>query len=299
MTQGTILIVDDEPLIQDLLVEMLHSSGDYEIYTALDGRQALERCESTDLDLIFTDLRMPRMNGMELLAELHRRNANIPVVILTGYGRREDVIEAMRLGAVNFLMKPHEIELVHNITSKILRVRNKKRLEKSLYEYCLEERQTYQIPNDLRFTLPLIDLLTNNIIQMGLCPSSELINIRLALDEALTNAIIHGNLEISSEEKGVRLKDIAAFNEMVKRKSQEEPYCHRSVTVNSFITRAEIRFDIEDEGHGFEWRQLPHTYDEEEVLNSHGRGLFLIRSFMDEVRFNEAGNRITLVKRKA
>ncbi|MDX9754414.1 MAG: response regulator, partial [bacterium] len=125
MSDGTILIVDDERMIRDLLVDMLAESGQYRILTAINGKEALALCKTEEIHLIFTDLRMPVMGGMEFLAELRTQDINIPVVILTGYGRREDVIEALRLGASNFLMRPQEVEMVHTIAKKILRMRHK------------------------------------------------------------------------------------------------------------------------------------------------------------------------------
>lgn len=86
MTDGTILIVDDEKMIRDLLVAMLLESGQYRMLEAENGRDALQICQSEDVDLIFTDLKMPVMGGMELLAEMRRLKPEIPIVILTGFG---------------------------------------------------------------------------------------------------------------------------------------------------------------------------------------------------------------------
>lgn len=298
MSQGAILLVDDEPLIRDLLVDILAASGDFKLFTAGNGREALEVFKREEINLVFTDLRMPEMDGIKLLAELRRVRGDIPVVILTGYGRREDVIEAMRLGAVNFLMKPQEIELVHSIAAKILRVQLKQQLEQRIFDYFVNQRMVFCIPSDLKYSLPLIDVITDNISRAGICDSYELTNVRLALDEALTNAIIHGNLEITSHEKGSNLIDMAQFDSLVRSRSAMEPYAKRKVTVISELTQDEVRFEIQDEGMGFDWRSLPENFDEAELLASHGRGLLLIRSFMSDVRFRDPGNHITLVKRR-
>ena len=244
---------------------------------------------SREIDLVFTDLKMPVMGGLEFLAELRMQKPDIPVVILTGYGRREDVIEALRLGASNFLMKPQEVEMVHTIAAKILRMRYKERLEQRIFEHFIEEKQIYHIPSNLSFTLPLIDLLTEKIHKIGLCTRTELMNIRLALDEALVNAIIHGNLEIPSNAKGNSLEELQKFNHLVKDRGQELPFISRKVKITSEITQDYALFSIEDEGKGFDWKSLPTELDDVELLANHGRGLFLIRAFVTNVEFNEQG----------
>lgn len=298
MNDGTILIVDDESMIRDLLVDMLSDSGDYRLLTAENGRDGLNICLHEEVDLVFTDLRMPIMEGMELLAELRKHKPEIAVVILTAFGRREDVINALRLGASNFLLKPLEVEMVRSIASKILRIRHKERLEQKIFEFMREEIQSYQIPSDMRFTLPLIDIITERIVKVGICDISELMNLRLALDEALVNAIIHGNLEIPSRAKGVTLDELMTFNRLVKERSQIMPYRERKVTIHSQLSRDFVKFQIQDEGAGFDWRSIPSDLEDVEILASHGRGLFLIRAFMTSVEFNNQGNCIIMIKQR-
>ncbi|MBN2329639.1 MAG: response regulator [Candidatus Omnitrophica bacterium] len=294
----TILIVDDEKIICDLLVSILQESGDYRLLTASDGEEALEIFQKEEIDLVFTDLRMPIMGGIELLAEIRQKRPTIPVVIITGYGRREDVIEAMRLGASNFLLKPQEIDMIYSVASKILRMRCQEKLEQEIYQFFTEDYRFFTMPNDLQYTLPLIDVLTDKIEQIGVCDASEIINIRFALDEALVNAIIHGNLEIDSSIKGASLDKMMEFDKFVQERSEKEPYKQRTVKVSRQLTPDFVRFTIEDQGKGFNWRVLPESLDGVDLLSNYGRGLFLIRTFMSSVEFNDAGNRITLTKHR-
>ena len=296
MIEGTILVVDDEKMIRDLLVDILSDSGEYRVLTAVNGKDALNICQEEEVDLVFTDLRMPEMGGMELLEELRKRNPDIPVVILTGYGKKEDVIHALRLGASNFLMKPQEMEMVHTIAGKILRMKHKERLEQRIFDFFLEEQQSYLIPCDLKFTLPLIDLVTEKVGRVGICNLMELMNVRLALDEALVNSIVHGSLEIPSLAKGNTLEGLVHFNEIVKERSRIPPYCNRKVKVAMHLTSDYDIFSIEDEGPGFNWRQVPQNFEDTDLMENHGRGLILIRAFMSSMEFNEKGNQITMLK---
>ena len=93
----TILIVDDEPNYLIVLAELLKDEG-YEIFTADSGLAALPIVHSIDLDLVLSDMKMPGMDGIELLAKIKEYNRELPVILITAYAEVEKAVEAMRLG---------------------------------------------------------------------------------------------------------------------------------------------------------------------------------------------------------
>lgn len=103
--KGTLLVVDDEPLIREVLERSLIRHG-YEVKTASDVPQAQALLSRHDFDLVLTDLQMPDQSGMDLIDDIRRRSMQLPVVMLTGYGTMEAVVQAMRKGANDFLTKP-------------------------------------------------------------------------------------------------------------------------------------------------------------------------------------------------
>jgi two-component system response regulator HydG len=105
----TILIVDDEQIIRSVLKRKLEQSTSYNVLTAEDGVPALEIFEQQPVDLVISDLIMSRMNGIELLRNLKRLDPKIPVIIITGYGTLDDAIEAIKLGAEDFIKKPFDM----------------------------------------------------------------------------------------------------------------------------------------------------------------------------------------------
>ncbi len=129
MGNETILIVDDDEDILELIERHLSNKG-YEVVTAYDGEQALPLLDKVKFDLVITDLKMPRMDGMELLRRVKERDPNIEVVILTGHGTMDSVIEALRDGgAFDYLQKPlHNIKQLSFVTNKALE-RKRLRLE--------------------------------------------------------------------------------------------------------------------------------------------------------------------------
>lgn len=115
-----ILVVDDEELVLDLLQSTLQRGG-YEVQTASDGPSAVEWLRSAKFDLLITDVRMPRMDGLSLVREARRQSATMPIVIITGESSEATAIEAINLGVTGYLTKPFGIERVLSVTARSLR----------------------------------------------------------------------------------------------------------------------------------------------------------------------------------
>ena len=126
-----ILIVDDEEMICLLLAQRLFKEG-YICATANNGKEALNHFYKDDLSLMITDIRMPGMDGMELLKNVKTMNSKMMVIIMTAYGEVDLVVEAMRLGANDFLIKPVDLDL---LVLSVKNVLEKKRLEEELEAY--------------------------------------------------------------------------------------------------------------------------------------------------------------------
>jgi two-component system response regulator AtoC len=114
-----ILVVDDEEKMRRLLELALTSLG-HEVVQAGDGEEALARCSESAFDLVLTDLRMPRLDGLGLLRRLRERGENLPVVVLTAHGSIETAVEAMKLGAVDYILRPFEMSTVELAVARAL-----------------------------------------------------------------------------------------------------------------------------------------------------------------------------------
>ena len=117
-----VLIVDDEPNLRKILSAQLLRDG-YDILTAEDGEQGLQILRENHIDLVITDLRMPKVDGMTLLREALREDHGLPVVMVTAHGTVDTAVEALKLGAFDYLTKPFDKDDLRQIVSKALRTR--------------------------------------------------------------------------------------------------------------------------------------------------------------------------------
>ena len=106
-TSATLLIIDDDDVVRASLAAYLEDSG-FSVLQASNGLQGLQVFELEQPDLIICDLRMPQMSGLELIRQVTLRSSQTPVIVISGAGVMSDVVEALRLGAADYLIKPLE-----------------------------------------------------------------------------------------------------------------------------------------------------------------------------------------------
>jgi two-component system response regulator AtoC len=118
-----ILVVDDEPNLRRVLSAQLERDG-YDIHSAEDGEEALAVLREHHIDLVITDLRMPKLDGMELLRRVVELDEELPVVMLTAHGTVDNAVEALKTGAFDYITKPFDQVEVRTIVKKALRTRD-------------------------------------------------------------------------------------------------------------------------------------------------------------------------------
>jgi hypothetical protein len=158
------------------------------------------------------------------------------------------------------------------------------------------------LQNDAALIDPLVNLVQSMVAGMSFGDFYGRLQIGIALKQALLNGLFHGNLELKPEELEEVSDQLLAEDEvsLVDRRRNEEPYRDRRLHVDMHISPEEARFVVRDDGGGFDVSAMMSDLSQAGALEGDGgRGLSLMRSFMDEVSFNETGNQITLIKRRA
>ncbi len=294
---STIVVVDDEEVIRFTLQKKLSRLG-YNVISLEKAEDVLYLIKGGDqkIDLVISDIKLRKMDGIDLLTRLRGLDEPIPVLLITGHGNVEDAIKALRYGASDFIRKPFDINEVASSVRSILRNKYEKKLAAGFAQYTLYEQCIYELPVDSSVVNTISFKLTKDLVPMDLCNSTTAENISLALREAISNAMFHGNLEISSD---VRADGgIKAFNEEIEKRKELPEFKDRHVKIRYELTRDYVEYEIEDEGPGFNYKSLPDPRDPENFFKDSGRGLLIIQIHMDEVSWNGRGNIIKLRKNR-
>jgi CheY-like chemotaxis protein/anti-sigma regulatory factor (Ser/Thr protein kinase) len=262
---------------------------------AEDGAAALSAMGREAPCLVLTDLRMPAMDGLELVGAIRRQYPFVPVVLMTAFGNEEIAIQALREGAASYVPKNNQDRDLVPTLEQVVAAARLERHQQLLLERLSHTESNFILDNDCLVIPALVRHVQEYLVRLQLCDPTERIRVGVALEEALLNAIYHGNLETSSE---LRQQDEANYYQLAEERRRQSPYRERMVHFTFRLTRSEGVFCIRDEGPGFDWSTLPDPRDPDNLGRVGGRGLLLIRMFMDEVHFNEKGNQITLVKRR-
>jgi len=120
MQKGRILIVDDDPLVRDVLAAIFFTHGQYVTESAADGMAGIEKVKSGDYDVVFTDLTMPGITGIDFMRAAVKLKPSLPVVVITGNSTIDNAINAMREGARDFITKPFNVATVTSVADRIV-----------------------------------------------------------------------------------------------------------------------------------------------------------------------------------
>jgi CheY-like chemotaxis protein len=291
----TVLVVDDLAVDRKLAGGLLAKNSDWSIIYATDGKQALQQLELHLPDLVLTDMQMPEMNGLELVEAMRDEFPLTPVILMTAQGSEAIAVQALKIGAASYVPKRALGHDLFDTAERVLAAAREDQSQSRLMNRLVASRASFVLENSLSLVSPLVNYLQQGLTRMRLCESSDRLRIGIAIEEALVNAFYHGNLEVSSE---LRETDHEAYHLLARQRSEELPYRDRRIFVKVKFSRAAAVISIRDDGPGFDPAGLPDPTDPANLEKPSGRGVMLMRTFMDEVHFNDAGNEVTLIKRR-
>jgi CheY-like chemotaxis protein len=291
----TVLVVDDGKVDQRLAGRLLKDQLQVSVEYADNGRLALDLIKRRLPDVVVTDMKMPVMDGLELVEAIRQEHATLPVIVMTAVGSEELAAEALQKGATSYVPKRRLAQDLARVVKRHFSLGSEHHPQ--IVRECVEYVETrFVLDNDCSRIAPLVRYLQQELVEMNICDDTAVMHVGVALEEALTNAIHHGNLELESALYESSLDSFAA--EMQERQNQA-PYCDRRVSVTAVATREEARYVIQDQGAGFDKAIIPNMTRPLAADEARGRGLLLIHSVMDEVSYNDSGNQITMIKRRS
>lgn len=259
--QRRILIVDDHDDLKTALTKVFTELG-FIVKTADSRDEALALEPAKDFDLVITDLDGEKAYPPETAS---LENNCLPIKDAEEFNR--SFIRVFKICAINFRRENFDENELKNIVETVLNYKLKF-VDKAPAINQIREKIEFEIPSAISLMHSILEYLVKRVEKVGII-NPENSNLFIALDEAFVNAVKHGN------------KFDAAKN----------------VRITAEVSPKEARFTVEDEGDGFDVNAIPDPLDPVNLFKTSGRGVLLIHNIMDEVKYNERGNRLEMIKR--
>jgi DNA-binding NarL/FixJ family response regulator/anti-sigma regulatory factor (Ser/Thr protein kinase) len=290
-----VLYVDPSDQYRSQIEDIL----DYDFAVGLDhvetAHEAMERLQNEEPILVLCEIHLGDSSGFDFVQELRSKGSSIPVVLLAERGCEDSALQTFSVGASGYLPKRYlESKLGPTLQSILASLKKQRALSQMVVRLKRYDAQ-FECENNASLVPHLIEFIQERMGQLNLCDEESKWTVGIALEEALLNAMYHGNLELSSD---LKQDGSNRFYEEAQRRMHVEPFAKRKVHVDVHLDRHRARIVIRDEGPGFDITKLADCTSEEGMERSSGRGILMIRSFMDEVLYNSKGNEITLIKKK-
>lgn len=291
----SVLVVDDSSVDRLLVGGLIEKDEDLTVTFAANGTHALTLMRQAVPAIVVTDLVMPEMDGLELVTKIRDQYPFVPVILMTSKGNEQVAVQALERGAASYVPKSQLAQTLLTTIHGVLEASRPRQVQARLLSRMTEIRCEFRLENDCTLFPPLIAYLQELVTRFELFDQIERVRLGVALEEALVNALYHGNLEIKSE----MLEDNHdSYYALVEERCLTDPYKDRSILVDVHVTRERAVFTIHDQGPGFDPDNLPDPTEEVNLDKISGRGVLLMRTFVDELTYNDRGNVVTMVKRR-
>lgn len=287
-----ILIVEDDFGSREYLYNLIRLEG-YDVEKAMDGEEGIKVYKEYHPDLVISDIQMPKMDGLEMLSKLRKEKSDAIFIITTAFGSEDYAIEALRLGANNYLKKPIDKKSLIGLVKKYQTIVDSRKLAKKAEGKVIEKELKIEFNTHFEHIPSIVNQLISEIsIPID---DSDKTNIELGLDELITNSVEHGNLEISYDEKVAAL-DTNTMAELYKSRMEDPELMNRKIIVEYRQRNDYSEWLITDEGKGFDWESIPDPTQGAQLMELNGRGIFITNFLFDEMEYIGKGNQVRIRK---
>ncbi len=257
--QRRILIIDDHDDLATALDDVFVKVG-HEVRVVESYKEIADVKDIDRYDLVITDLNVDDPESMS-------PNGSVCLPQISEDRRDAPQIKAFKLCASNFRRDEFDEGELKNFVETVLNYKSQF-VDKAEYVLGLHENIEFEMPSSISVMHSILDYLMKRVEKLGVI-EAEKSNLFVALDEAFVNAVKHGN----------------KFD------------VEKLVRITAEVSKKEARFTIEDEGEGFDVNSIPDPLDPANLFKTSGRGVLFIYNIMDEVKYNDRGNRLTMIKR--
>ncbi|MBF0473994.1 MAG: sigma-54-dependent Fis family transcriptional regulator [Nitrospirae bacterium] len=238
MKKEKILIIEDEVSINNILVMLLEGEG-YQVFSAFDGREGMDCIQKDIFDLIITDIKMPHYTGFDILKEALELSPDTVVIMITAFGTTEAAINALKLGAYDYINKPFKIDEIRLVVEKAL---EKRRLSLEVKNLRLQVEDRYRLGNMVGRSKLMIDLFSN-LPKIAKSNASVLILGQSGCGKELFAHAIH-NLSPRSQLAFVAINCAA----MPEGLLESELFGHMKGSFTGAVSNKEGLFEVADNG---------------------------------------------------
>lgn len=293
-----ILVVDDSPNVVTSLCKVLEING-YRVDSAFNGSDALRKIQKQNFDLVICDIEMPGLTGLDFLQRVRRDfGRDLDVILMTGFLEPEYFIQAIRLGASDFINKPVESnQIVAAVRALLENKRSKDNLPSIMP--LIDQAEFRLVINPLKFSQFGISKALGLFLRQNLNLQQNALNeLLICVDEMIYNAFIHGTLGLDTRQ---RQFDHGTLQKIIAEKLQEAEVAVKRIHFIMSINQAEesVSICVKDDGNGFDYQSwLQRVASEPQVnLESHGRGLSMLYRLCDKLDFFDEGRTVQITRK--
>lgn len=291
MASTSVLVVDSDRQRADAVMRKLKSER-WDAVLAGDVASARRAIADKAVAMVLVDGSV--WHAGELVKFLASEHPALPVIVLTSADRgAEGLIEQLNLGAMTYVPWDADARRLQDTVGTIFELTSRDPHRERIRPFLRSGEIELQIGTDAAMIPVVVGYIQRILEDYGLSNARDRSRTGLALTEAMANALIHGNLEVSSD---LREQASDEFYQTIDARRGQEPYASRRVDVIMRFSQASATFVIRDQGKGFDRASVPDPTAPENLLRASGRGILLMKTYCNTVAWNDAGNEVTMVK---
>jgi len=255
----------------------------------------MEIIQAQSPDLVISDLIMPEMDGLSLVAAARVKFPLVPVILMTSKGSEEIAVQALQAGAASYVPKRKLASQLSETIRKVLEVAGPQRGYTRLLGCLVQSEYTFVLTNDSTLFRPWSPTCRKSVSHLGLGDIADARGWAWPWKKRWPTLCTMATWR-SALRCGKRTIRPTTSSSSSGRGSSL--FCNRRIHIEAKLSRDRAVFVIRDDGDGFDPASLPDPTDPANLEKASGRGLLLMRTFMDEVSYNSIGNEVTLLKRR-